>query len=121
MRGKYIGVALAMLVGSLAFVPSAASANKPLDVNCDVLKSALIQIDELAGEVFPEPLFKNWGQVVSTVKSDQQLFEFLSTVVALFTGGQVIFTDPNQAQPTIAKCGLSSLQVHNVNNSGPPT
>lgn len=120
MEGKYIAVALAMLFGSLAFVPSAASAAKPLDVNCDVLKSALITIDELAAEIFPEPLFKNWGQVVSTVKSDQQLFELLTFLVVILTEGQIVFTDPNQAQPTIAKCGLSSLQVHNVNNSGPP-
>ncbi len=104
LRRRLFGTFLAgvLLVGLL---PAAAGADRPLDVDCDVLETTLLAVDG----VLPAGTFDSLGDLVSTAKKDPATFAFLNGLVFAFSFGAISFDDPKEVVPTVAKCGLTPL------------
>ena len=107
MRRRLIGLVLVMVVG---FVPTAAHADQPLDVDCDVLAATLVAVDAFL-EALPVPPFEfdNLGELLSTLKKDPGLFAAVNGLFVAFSGGTISFDSPSQSLSTTAKCGLVPL------------
>ncbi len=104
MRARLVATLLATVM-TLAFMPGVASADEPLDVDCDVLESTLVAVDG----VLPAGTFSSWGDLLSTAKADPATFAFLNGLVFAFSGGTISFDSAGEVTPTIATCGLMSL------------
>ena len=96
-------VGVVMLVG---LVPAAAQADKPSDVNCDVLGATLVALDAFL-ESLPVPPIEadSLGELLTTLKKDPPLFAAVNGLIVAFSGGTISFDSPSQALSTTAKCG----------------
>ncbi len=110
MRKRLIGVVIAGVVMLVGLVPTAAHADKPLDVDCDVLAVTLIDVDAFL-ESLPVPPFEadSLGELLSILKKDPALFAAVNGLIVAFSGGTISFDSPQEAYSTIAKCGLIPL------------
>ena len=104
-------LAIAVAVGLFVTVP-AAQAARPLDVDCDLLAATNDAVNDfLDGEGIQ---FNNLGDLVSSSILDEALFDQLSALILLFSGGEIEFTSASQAVSTNAKCGLIKQLVDNI-------
>jgi len=103
---KYLATALTVTVG-LLFTVSTAHAKKPLDVDCDVLESAIICTDAIldANNV----AFNSVGDLFSSAILDDAVFEQLNSLILFCSDGAIDFESASQAISTIASCGLMPL------------
>ena len=106
MTIKYLATALAVTVG-LLFTVSTAHAKKPLDVDCDVLESAVICADAIldANNV----AFNSVGDLFSSAILDDAVFEQLNSLILFCSAGTIDFDSASQAISTVASCGLIPL------------
>ncbi len=106
MTIRYLVTALAVTAG-LLFTVSTAHAGRPLDVDCDVLESAVICADAIldANNV----AFNSVGDLFSSAILDDAVFEQLSSLVLFCSAGAIDFDSASQAISTIASCGLMPL------------
>ena len=58
--------------------------------------------------------FNNLGDLVSSAIQDEAVFEQLSALILLFSGGAIDFTSASQAVGTNAKCGLIPQLLDNI-------
>jgi hypothetical protein len=108
MSRRLLGVLLAGAL-TVALLPAAASADKPLDeVDCAMLQETL---EELATE-FPDLEGVSLGQLVSMLKKDPDLAAELLNGIAFLSGGEIVFDSVSQGLTTLAKCGLMPFLVH---------
>jgi len=108
---KSLATALAVTAG-LLFSVSTAHAKKPLDVDCDLLEATNESVNEfLDGEGIQ---FDNLGDLVSSAIQDETIFDQLSALILLFSGGEIEFTSASQAVSTNAKCGLIPQLIDNI-------
>lgn len=109
MKRKLIGLVMgvALLVG---LVPAAAQADKPLDVDCDVLAATHVAVDAFLDALPVSPIeADNLGEFLSTLEGDAGLFAAVNGLIVAFSGGTISFDSPIQMWNTTAKCGLMSL------------
>ncbi len=111
MRVKYFSTALAVIAGLLLSV-SPAYAKKPLDVDCDLLEATNDDVNVLLDAQGIQ--FDNLGDLVSSAIQDEELFDQLSALILLFSGGEIEFTSASQAVSTNAKCGLIPQLIDNI-------
>ena len=111
MTIKYLATALAVTAG-LLFTVSTAHAAKPLDVDCDVLATTIVDVDAFLGTINVE--FDNLGDLVSSAILDDAVFQLLSTLILFFSGGAIDFDSASQAVSTVAKCGLMPLLIGEI-------
>ena len=111
MTINYLATALAVTTGLLLTV-STAEAKKPLDVDCDLLEATNESVNDfLDGEGIQ---FDNLGDLVSSAIQDEAVFDQLSALILLFSGGEIDFTSASQAISTNAKCGLIGQLIDNI-------
>jgi hypothetical protein len=104
-------VALAVTLGLLISAPSA-FAGQPLDVDCDLLEATNDAVNDfLDGEGVQ---FNNLGDLISSAILDDALFDPLSALILLFSGGEIEFTSASQAVATNARCGLIPQLIDNI-------
>ena len=96
----------------VGLVPTAAHAAKPLDVDCDLLEATNDAINDfLDGEGVQ---FDNLGDFYSAAIQDDAVFDLLSALILLFSGGEIDFTSASQMVSTNGKCGLTPQLLDNV-------
>ncbi len=106
MRIKFLAAALAVTVG-LLFSVSTAHAKRPLDVDCDVLESAIICADAILDGI--PVVFNSIGDLFSSAILDDAVFAQLSSLILFCSGGAIDFDSASQAISTVASCGLMPL------------
>ncbi len=106
MTMKYLATALAVTTG-LLFSVSTAHAKRPLDVDCDVLASAVICADAIldANNV----IFNSVGDLFSSAILDDAVFAQLNSLILFCSDGAIDFDSASQAISTVASCGLMGL------------
>ena len=106
MTIKDLTTALAVTAGLLLSV-STAHAKRPLDVDCDVLASAIICTDDIldANNV----AFNSVGDLFSSAILDDAVFAQLNSLILFCSGGAIDFDSASQAISTVASCGLIPL------------
>jgi hypothetical protein len=111
MRNRSVLTALAV-TSCLLLSVSAADAAAPLDVDCDLLGATNDAVDDfLDGQGVQ---FNNLGDLVSSAVLDEELFDQLSALILLFSGGQIDFSSASQAVSTNAQCGLIPQLIDNI-------
>jgi hypothetical protein len=111
MRTRYLFTTLAVTV-ALLFSVSTAYGKKPLGVDCDLLEATNDAVNDfLDGQGIQ---FKNLGDLVSSAIQDEDVFDQLSALILLFSGGEIEFTSASQAVSTNAKCGLIPQLIDNI-------
>lgn len=111
MKLKYITTVLVVTAGLLLSV-STAHADRPLDVDCDLLAATNDAVNDfLDGQGID---FDNLGDLVSTAILDDAVFDQLRALILLFSGGQIDFQSASQAITTNARCGLIPQLIDNV-------
>ena len=106
-------LAFVLSFGVLGSAPSAL-ADKPLDVDCELLGNTIVAVDDfLDGE---DVQFDSVGDLLSTAILDDAVFGQLSDLIRLFSGGAIDFDSPSQTISTIAKCGLIPLLIEQLND-----
>ena len=111
MTIKSLATSLVATAG-LLFSVSTAHAGQPLDVDCDLLEATNDAVNDfLDGEGIQ---FDNLGDLISSSIQDEELFDQLSALVLLFSGGEIEFTSASQAVSTNAKCGLIPQLIDNI-------
>jgi hypothetical protein len=106
---KTFVLAMVVTLGHLGIAPSA-YANKPLDVDCDLLEATNESVNDfLLGQGIPE--FNSLGDFYAAAILDDDLFDQISALVLLFSGGQLDFTDMKQVMSTHGKCGLTTQLI----------
>jgi hypothetical protein len=103
--------ALAVTAG-LLFSVSTARAAHPLDVDCDLLAATNDAVNVFLDAQGVQ--FNNLGDLVSTSILDDAVFDQLSALVLLFSGGAIDFESASQAVSTNAKCGLIPQLIDNI-------
>ena len=106
MRIKFLGAALAVTVGLLLSV-STAHAKRPLDVDCDVLASAVICTDAILD--LNNVAFNSVGDLFSSAILDVAVFAQLQSLILFCSDGAISFSSASQAITTVASCGLMGL------------
>ena len=106
MKTTILVSALAVTLGLLLSVPPA-HAGRPLDVDCDVLESTLVCVDDIlrANNV----VFNSLGDLVSSAILDDAVFNQLQTLILLCSGGAIFFDSASQTVATTARCRLIQL------------
>jgi hypothetical protein len=111
LQFKNFATALAVTTG-LLFNVSTADAKAPLDVDCDLLEATNDAVNDfLDGEGVQ---FANLGDLVATAIQDEDVFDQLSALILMFSGGEIDFTSASQAVSTNAKCGLIRQLIDNI-------
>ncbi len=113
MTIKYLASGLAVTVG-LLFTVSTAHAGRPLDVDCDVLASAIICTDNIldANNV----ALNSVGDLFSSAIVDVAVFAQLQSLILFCSDGAINFSSASQAISTVASCGLMPLLNDEVND-----
>ena len=106
MRIRYLVTALAVTVG-LLFSVSTAHAKRPLDVDCDVLESAVICADAILD--MNNVVFNSIGDLFSSAILDDAVFAQLNSLILFCSGGAIDFDSASQAISTVASCRLMPL------------
>lgn len=111
MKTRNLFAALAGTAGLLLSV-STVHAARPLDVDCDLLEATNAAVNVfLDGE---DIQFNNLGDLISSSILDEDLFDQLSALILLFSGGEIEFTSASQAVSTNGECGLIPQLVGNI-------
>ena len=111
MTIKHTTTVLAATAALLLSVSSVHAA-PPLDVDCDLLEATNEAVNDfLDGEGIQ---FDNLGDLVSSAIQDEALFDQLSALILLFSGGEIEFTSASQAVSTNARCGLIPQLIDNI-------
>jgi hypothetical protein len=97
-------------LGLLASAPSAIA--KPLDVDCDLLEATTDAVNDFLDEEGIQ--FSNVGDLFSSAIQDEAVFDQLSALVLLFSGGEIDFESPREAIATYGKCGLIPQLIDNI-------
>ena len=98
------------MVMSVVLVPTAAHADKPLDVDCDVLAATLVAVDAFLEALPVSPIdADSLGELLSTLQQDPALFAAVNGLIVAFSGGTLSFDAPTELLSTTAKCGLIPL------------
>ncbi len=111
MRIKYLATALAVTVG-LLFSVSTAHAKRPLDVDCDVLESAIICADAILD--LNNVVFNSIGDLFSSAILDDAVFAQLNSLILFCSVVAIDFDSASQAVSTVAKCGLMPLLIGEI-------
>jgi hypothetical protein len=111
MRTKYLLTTLAV-TAALLFSVSTAYGERPLDVDCDLLEATNEAVNDFLDEEGIQ--FNNLGDLVSSAIQDEVVFDQLSALILLFSGGQIDFTSASQAVSTNASCGLIEQLIDNI-------
>ncbi len=101
-----------ILIGALmvALMPTAAHADKPLDVDCDVLAATLVAVDAFLEALPVSPIeADSLGELLSTLEKDPGLFAAVNGLIVAFSGGTISFDSVSQAVSTTARCGQIQL------------
>ena len=96
-------VALALIFGLLVSVPSA-NAARPLDVDCDLLAATNEAVNIFLDDQGIQ--FDNLGDLFASSILDDAVFDQLSALILLFSGGAIDFESASQAISTNGRCGL---------------
>ena len=97
-----LAVTAALLVGM-----SSARADKPLDVDCNVLAATNVAVDAFLDTLGLPPFTSNGlGDLVTSAILNDEDFSNLQALILIFSGGQILFESGSQAVATNAKCGL---------------
>ena len=108
---KILVFAVVFTLGQLV-VGQSAYAKKPLDVDCNLLAATNDAVNDfLDGEGIQ---FNNLGSLLSTAIQDEAVFDQLSALITLFSGGEINFDSPSQLLTTNAKCGLVPQLLENI-------
>ncbi len=89
-----------------------AHAAKPLNVDCDLLEATNDAVNDFLDSQGVQ--FDNLGDLVSSAIQDEEVFDQLSALILLFSGGEIEFTSASQAVSTNAKCGLIPQLIDNI-------
>src|SRR5262245_37502680 len=111
MTIKFLTTALAVSAGLLV-MGSTAQADKPLDVDCEVLAATNECVNAALDGAGVQ--FQNLGELVSTAILDDAVFEQLDALILLCSGGAIDFESASQAVTTNAKCGLIPQVIGNI-------
>ncbi len=111
MRTRYLLTTLAVTAGLLLSV-STAYAAKPLDVDCDLLEATNDSVNDILDMAGIQ--FNNLGDLVSSAILDEDVFDQLSALILMESGGEIEFTSASQAVATNAKCGLIPQLIDNI-------
>ncbi len=111
MRLKYMTTALAVTVSLLMSV-SSAHADRPLNVDCDLLAATNDAVNDFLDD--QGIVFDNLGDLVSTAILDDAVFDQLSALILFFSGGEIDFVSASQAITTNARCGLVRQLIDNI-------
>ena len=111
MTIKYLATALAV-TAALLFTVSTAHAKKPLDVDCDLLEATNDDVNAFLDNEGIQ--FDNLGDLISSAIQDEDVFDQLSALILMFSGGEIDFTSASQAVSTNAKCGLIPQLIDNI-------
>jgi hypothetical protein len=96
---------LAATVALLVSASSVHAATAPLmDVDCDLLEATNDAVNDFLDAEGVQ--FDNLGDLVAAAILDEAVFDQLSALILLFSGGEIDFTSASQAVSTNAKCGL---------------
>ncbi len=106
MTIKSLAISLFVTVG-LLFTVSTAHAGRPLDVDCDVLESAVICADAILDANMVA--FDSIGDPFSSAILDDAVFAQLNSLILFCSGGAIDFDSASQAISTVASCGLMPL------------
>ena len=102
-----IAATIALLV-SVSSVHAAA----PLDVDCDLLAATNEAVNDfLDGQGVQ---FDNLGDLVASAIQDEDVFDQLSALILMFSGGEIDFTSASQAVSTNSQCGLIPQLIDNI-------
>lgn len=104
----------AALAGTAALLLSVSTvhAAQPLDVDCDLLAATNDAVNDfLDGEGVQ---FNNLGDLISSSILDEAVFDQLSALILLFSGGEIDFTSASQAVSTNARCELIPQLIDNI-------
>ena len=115
MRMKVLAaVSAAALMVAIAVPLSGgtASAAKPLDVDCDLLEATNDDVFDFLDQQGVQ--FNNLGDLYSSAIQDEAIFEQLSGLILLFSGGQIEFESASQAISTNGKCGLTKQLIDHI-------
>ncbi len=104
-------VALAFTLSLLISLPSA-YANRPLNVDCDLLAATNDDVDAFLDANNIE--FDNLGDAIASSILDDDLFNDLNALITLFSGGAISFDSATQLVATTGKCGLIQQLVDNI-------
>ena len=106
MTIKYVTTALAV-IAALLLGTSTAHAKRPLDVDCDVLESAIICTDAIldANNV----AFNSAGDLFSSAILDDAVFAQLQSLILFCSNGAINFDSASQTISTVASCRLLGL------------
>lgn len=113
MTIKSLAIALAV-TACLLFGVSTAHAKQPLDVDCDLLEATNDDVNDFLDTEGVQ--FNSLGDLVSSAIQDEDVFDQLSALILLFSGGEIDFTSASQAVSTNAKCGLIPQLIDNIND-----
>ncbi len=111
MTIRYIATALAVTAG-LLFSVSTAHADRPLDVDCDVLEATNDAVNDILDDA--EIQFDNLGDLVSAAIVDDAVFALLRGLIFVESGFTIDFESASQAVSTNAKCGLIEQLLDNI-------
>ena len=111
MRTRYLLTTLAV-TAALLFSVSSASAKKPLRVDCDLLEATNDAVNDFLDAEGMQ--FNNLRDLVSSAIQDEAVFDQLSALILLFSGGEIDFTSASQAVSTNARCGLVPQLIDNI-------
>ena len=114
MTIKLIMVPLAVMAGLLLLGTSTANAGRPLDVDCDLLEATNDAVNDVLDA--ESIAFSSVGDLFSSAILDDAVFEQLSALILLFSGGEIEFESATQAINTNGQCGLIRQLLDNVND-----
>ena len=106
-------VLVAVLTAGLLVSVSAAHAEQPLDVDCDLLAATNDDVNVFL-DTMTNIEFDNLGDLVSSSILDDDLFNDLDALVTLFSGGAISFDSASQGASTNAKCGIIPQLIDNI-------
>ena len=102
-----LAVTLALVVGV-----SSAHAARPLNVDCDLLAATNDAVNDfLDGQGVQ---FNNLGDYLASAIVDDEVFDQLSALILLFSGGQIDFETATQIVATNGRCGLIPQLIDNI-------
>jgi hypothetical protein len=108
---KYLATALTVTAGLFISV-STAHAAAPLDVDCDLLDATTDAVNDFLDAEGLQ--FDNVGDLLSSAILDDDVFDQLSALVLLFSGGEIDFTSASEGVSTYGRCGLIPQLIDNI-------
>jgi hypothetical protein len=108
---KY-NMAILVVTAGLLMSVSTAQAAGPLDVDCDLLAATNDAVNDFLDSQGVQ--FDNLGDLVSASILDDAVFDQLSALILLFSGGQIDFQSAPQAVATNSRCGLIPQLIENI-------